>query len=49
MRNNIYKLTVRSISEIGNDVPGDKTLDILVAVAKWNLLDEENIDLEPTN
>ena len=49
VRNNIYKLTVRSIKEIGNDVPGDKTLDILVAVAKWNLLDEENIDLEPTN
>ena len=49
VRNNIYKLTVRSIKEIGNDVPGDKTLDILVAVAKWNLLKEENIDLEPTN
>lgn len=49
VRNNIYKLTVNKISEIGNDVPGDKTLDILVAVAKWNVLDEENIDLEPTN
>lgn len=49
VRNNIYKLTVTGISKIGNDVPGDKTLDILVAVAKWNLLDEENIDLEPTN
>lgn len=49
VRNNIYKLTVRSIKEIGNDVPGDKTLDILVAVAKWKLLDEENIELQPTN
>lgn len=49
VRNNIYKLTVRSIKEIGNDVPGDKTLDILVAVAKWNLLGEENIELQPTN
>lgn len=49
VRNNIYKLTVNSISEIGNDVPGDKTLDILVAVAKWNLLGEENIELQPTN
>lgn len=49
VRNNIYKLTVRSIKEIGNDVPGDKTLDILVAVAKWNLLGEENIELKPTN
>lgn len=48
VRNNIYKLTVRSIKEIGNDVPGDKTLDILVAVAKWNLLGEENIELQPT-
>lgn len=49
VRNNIYKLTVRGIKEIGNDVPGDKTLDILVAVAKWNLLGEENIELQPTN
>lgn len=49
VRNNIYKLTVNRISEIGNDVPGDKTLDILVAVAKWNLLDGENIELKPTN
>ena len=49
VRNNIYKLTVTSIKEIGNDVPGDKTLDILVAVAKWTLLNEENIDLQPTN
>ena len=49
VRNNIYKLTVNKISEIGNDVPGDKTLDILVAVAKWNLLDGENIELKPTN
>ena len=49
VRNNIYKLTVNKISEIGHDVPGDKTLDILVAVAKWNLLDGENIELKPTN
>ena len=45
VRNNVYKLTVNSISEIGNDVPGDKTLDILVAVAKWNVLNGESIDL----
>ncbi len=49
VRNNIYKLTVNKISEIGNDVPGDKTLDILVAVAKWNLLKGEDIELKPTN
>lgn len=49
VRNNIYKLTVRSIKEIGNDVPGDKTLDILVAVAKWNVLEGEDIELQPTN
>lgn len=49
VRNNIYKLTVNSISEIGNDVPGDKTLDILVAVAKWNVLEGEDIELQPTN
>lgn len=45
VRNNIYKLTVNSISEIGNDVPGDKTLDILVAVAQWNRLPDESIEL----
>ncbi len=45
VRNNVYKLTVNSISEIGNDVPGDKTLDILVAVAKWNVMPGESIDL----
>ena len=47
VRNNIYKLTVTSISEIGNDVPGETSLDILVAVAKWTMMDEENWVLVP--
>lgn len=47
VRNNIYKLTVRSISKIGNDVPGETSLDILVAVAKWTMMDEENWVLVP--
>ena len=47
VRNNIYKLTVTSISEIGNDMPGETSLDILVAVAKWTMMDEENWVLVP--
>ena len=46
VRNNIYKLTVRSIAEIGNDIPGDKTLDILVTVAQWNMLDKEEVEMQ---
>ena len=46
VRNNVYKLTVTSVSEIGNDVPGDKTLGILVSVAQWNVISgEPPIDL----
>lgn len=41
VRNNVYKLTVNSVSEIGNDVPGDKTLGILVSVAQWNVISGE--------
>ena len=32
VRNNIYKLTVKSISKIGNDVPGDTPLDVSIEV-----------------
>ena len=46
VRNNIYKLTVNSIAEIGNDIPGDKTLDILVTVAQWNMLDKEEVEMQ---
>lgn len=44
VRNNIYKLTVNSISDIGDDTPGgNATLDILVAVRNWNGLPEDEV------
>lgn len=46
VRNNIYKLEVSSIAEIGNDIPGDKTLDILVTVAQWSMLDKEEVEMQ---
>ena len=41
-----FSQTVRSIAEIGNDIPGDKTLDILVTVAQWNMLDKEEVEMQ---
>lgn len=44
VRNNIYKLTVNTISDIGDDTPGgNATLDILVAVQNWNGLPEDEV------
>ena len=45
VRNNVYKLTVNSISVIGDDTPGgNATLDILVAVQNWNKLEEDEVE-----
>ena len=46
VRNNVYKLNVTSISEIGNDIPGDKTLGIQVAVAEWGKLEKEEVEMK---
>ena len=44
VRNNVYKLTVNSISVIGDDTPGgNATLDILVAVQNWNELPKDEV------
>lgn len=45
VRNNIYKLTVNSISKIGDDTPGgNATLDILVAVQNWQALPGDEVE-----
>ena len=45
VRNNVYKLTVNSISKIGDDTPGgNATLDILVAVQNWQELPGDEVE-----
>ena len=45
VRNNIYQLKVTSIAGLGDNVPGDESLEIIVAVKKWTMLDEEEVTL----
>lgn len=46
VRNNIYKLTVRSIYSIGGDVPGDdENIFLDVYVNDWLLLDPETLPM----
>ena len=49
VRNNIYKLNITSISTLGDDVPGDRTLEINFSVKNWQMMDDEEIPLEPVN
>ena len=46
VRNNVYKLEVTGISQLGNDIPGDRTLEINVSVENWRPLPSENVDLQ---
>ena len=46
VRNNLYQLTVTSVSGIGDPQPGDSELTIEVAVGNWQAMDEENVDLQ---
>lgn len=46
VRNNLYQLTVTSVSGIGDPQPGDSELAIEVAVRNWQAMDEENVDLQ---
>ena len=49
VRNNIYKLNVTGITQLGDDIPGDRTLLINVSVRNWELIEgEEEIELQPT-
>ena len=49
VRNNIYKLNVTGITQLGDDIPGDRTLLINVSVRNWEVIEGENvIELQPT-
>ena len=49
VRNNVYKLNVTSINQLGNDIPGDRTLQINVSVRNWEMIEgEDEIELKPT-
>ena len=48
VRNNIYQLNVTGISRLGDDVPGDRTLEINVTVRNWEKMDEETVDMVET-
>ena len=41
VRNNVYKLDVRSVYSIGGDIPGDESLVVNVYVNDWLLLEPE--------
>ena len=45
VRNNIYQLKVNSIAGLGDNVPGDESLEIIVAVKKWTMLETEEVTL----
>lgn len=48
VRNNVYKLNVTSISKVGDDIPGDRTLEISVSVKNWEIIEgEDEIELQP--
>ena len=48
VRNNVYKLDIKSVSTPGNDIPGERTVNINVLVEDWQLISPgENVDLEP--
>ena len=43
-----YQLNVTGISRLGDDVPGDRTLEINVTVRNWEKMDEETVDMVET-
>ena len=49
VRNNVYKLNVTGITQLGDDIPGNRTLLINVSVRNWELIttDSEEIELKP--
>lgn len=48
VRNNIYKLEVKSIYSLGDDVPGSASLRVRATVKDWILLQKEDITFGPT-
>lgn len=46
VRNNIYKVLITGVRDLGDDIPGeDEKLDITVAVKDWLMLPEEKIEI----
>ena len=45
VRNNVYKLDVRSVYSIGGDIPGDESLVVNVYVNDWLLLPTEELHM----
>lgn len=45
VRNNIYKLTVKSVYSLGGEVPDDESLIVDVYVNDWLLLDNETLPM----
>ena len=45
VRNNIYKVLITGVRDLGDDIPGeDEKLDITVAVKDWLMLPQETIE-----
>ncbi len=45
VRNNIYKLNVKSVYSIGGYIPGDENIVVDVYVKDWTLLDKEELEM----
>ena len=45
VRNNIYKVSVKSIYSLGGDIPDNQQLDARVYVNKWSMLPEETLPM----
>ena len=45
VRNNIYKVNVKSIYSLGGDIPDNEGLDAQVYVNKWSMLDPETLPM----
>ena len=45
VRNNIYKVNVKSIYSLGGDIPDNQQLDAQVYVNKWSMLDRETLPM----
>ena len=45
VRNNIYKVNVKSIYSLGGDIPDNQQLDARVYVNKWSMLDRETLPM----
>lgn len=45
VRNNVYKLDVKTVYSIGGDIPGEEGLNVEVYVKDWTLLERETLPM----